>query len=73
MSEKIISLVNTEAVERNCFYFSTLIDIAAFLAGHQLAFRGKIHGFESKDEERNRLFLSLFNYTVERPAFTSNH
>ena len=61
MSEKIISLVNTEAVERNCFYFSTLIDIAAFLASHQLAFRGKIDALKSEDERGNGLFLSLFN------------
>ena len=36
------------------------------MATHQLAFRGKIDAFESKDERGNGLFLSLFNYTVEK-------
>ena len=30
MGEKITSLVNTNAIERNRYYFSALIDIAAF-------------------------------------------
>ena len=41
MGKKITSLVNTEAIEKNRYYFSTLMDIVAFLATHQLALRGK--------------------------------
>ena len=36
------------------------------MATHQLAFRGKIDAFESKDKRGNGLFFSLFNYTVEK-------
>ena len=50
MGKEIIPLVNKEAIERNRYYFSTLIDIVAFSATHQLAFRGKIDALESKDE-----------------------
>ena len=66
MDEEIPSLVNIEAVERNCHHISTLIGKVAFLAIHQLSFRGKIDAFESKDEERNGLLFSLFNYTLEK-------
>ena len=54
--KKITSLVNTVAIEKNRCYFSTLIDIVAFLAIHQLAFRGKIDAFESEDEGETGLF-----------------
>ena len=40
--------------------------MVAFLATHQLAFRGKIDAFESEDEGGNGLFLSLFNHTLEK-------
>ena len=67
MGKEATSLVNTVAIERNPYYFPTLIDmVVAFLATHQLAFRGKTDAFESEDEGRNGLFLSLFNYTVEK-------
>ena len=64
MAEEITSLVNTEAIERKRYNFSTSIDIVAFLATHQLIFTGKVDAFESKDEGRNEIFLSLFNYSV---------
>ena len=60
MGREITSLVNIEAFERNRCYFSTFIDILAFLATHQLTFKEKIDAFESKDEgEMNS--LGLFN------------
>ena len=31
-----------------------------------MAFKGKTDAFESKDEAGNGLFLSLFNYTLEK-------
>ena len=37
-----------------------------FLAPHHFTFRGIIDVFESEDEGGNGLFLSLFNYTVEK-------
>ena len=46
---------STEAIERNCCYSSNLIDIVAFLATHQLAFRGKNDVFESKDKREDGL------------------
>ena len=51
-------------MKRNRCYFSTLIDIVAFLATHELAFKEEIDAFESEDEGGNGLFLSRFNYTV---------
>ena len=60
MGEKITSLVNTEAIERNRCYFPTSIDIIAFLTTHQLAFRRKVDAFEYEDEGGNGLFLALF-------------
>ena len=59
MGKKITSLVNTVAIERNCYYFSTLIDIVAFLATHHLAFRGKKDAFESEDEREMDSFKSV--------------
>ena len=47
MATEITSLVNTEATERNCYYFSTIIDIVAFFATRQLAFRLPIDAFEN--------------------------
>ena len=49
-------MVNTQAIERNRYYFSTSIDIIAFLSTHQLVFKGKIDAFESEDEGENGLF-----------------
>ena len=50
MGKEITSLVNTEVIEINRYYFSTLIDVVAFLATHKLTFREKIDAFESEDE-----------------------
>ena len=63
MGEEITSLINTEPIEKNRYYFPTLIDIAA---AHELVFRKKIDAFESEDEGGNGLFLNLFNYSVEK-------
>ena len=68
MNKKTTSLVNTEAIKTNCYYFSILINIVAFLAILQLALRGKIDAFESKDERGNGLFFSLFNYTFKKTS-----
>ena len=72
MGKDIVSLVNTEAIERNRYYFFSLIDVEAFLDTHQLVFREKIEAFESKDEGGNGFFLSLFDCTVKKTAFTCN-
>ena len=56
MGKKITSLINTEAIERNRYYFFTLIDIVAFLGTHQLAFRGKIDVFQSEDKRKMNSF-----------------
>ena len=53
--KQITSLVNTEAIKRNRYYFSTLIDPVAFLTTHQLAVRGKIVAFENEGEEKDGL------------------
>ena len=50
MDKEIISLISIEAIQGSRYYFSTLIDIIAFLATHQLAFRGKIDALKSEDE-----------------------
>ena len=49
-------MVNTQATERNHYYFFTLIDIVAFLSTHQLVFKGIIDAFESENEGENGLF-----------------
>ena len=43
-------MVNTHAIKRSRYYFSTSIDIVSFLSIHQLVFKGKIDAFESEDE-----------------------
>ena len=58
-------MVNTQAIERSRYNFSTSIDIIAFLSIHQLVFKGKIDAFESEDEGENGLFLNMFIYTVK--------
>ena len=50
MGKEITSLVNTEAIKRNRYYFSTLIEIVAFLSACQLAFREEINAFKSGDK-----------------------
>ena len=57
MDKKTTSLVNTEAIKTNRYYFSIFINVIAFLATLQLALRGKIDAFESKDERGNGLFF----------------
>ena len=66
MGKEMISLVNTKELKEIATIFFILIDIVAFLATHQSAFRGKIDSLESEDEGRNELFLSLLNHTVEK-------
>ena len=51
MGKEITSLVNTEAIERNCYYFSNLSDIVAFLAIYQLAFEEKLTHLKAKTKE----------------------
>ena len=57
MGNKITPLVNTEAIERNRYYFFILIDIVAFLATYQLAFREKIDAFESEYEGKSSISM----------------
>ena len=67
MGKEVTSLVNTEANERNGYYFSTLTDMVAFSATHQLAFRGKIDAFESNNQEGNELFkVCLITLVAQR-------
>ena len=66
MCKEIALVVNTEAIERNRYYFATLIDVVVFLATHQLAFRGKIDTWESEDEGGKGLFSSLFSCNVRK-------
>jgi len=66
LGQEISTLVSSATIERNRFYFSTLIDIAAFLAIHQLAFRGRSDAFASTEKEGNGLFMSFLFYTMEK-------
>ena len=59
MGKKITSLVNTQAIERNRYYFSTSIDIVVFSSTHQLVFKEKNDAFESEDEGEK---WTLFKY-----------
>ena len=65
IGKEITSLVNTQTIERSRYYFSTLINIVAFLSIHQLVFKRKTDAIESEDKVENGLFLSLFNYPIE--------
>ena len=66
MGKKITSLVNTEAIKRNRYYFSILVDIVVFLATHLLTFKRKIDPLESEDKEESGLLLNVFNYPIEK-------
>ena len=56
INKEITSIINTKAIEKNHYYFSTFIDVADFLATNQLVFRGKINAFESEDGEEKDSF-----------------
>ena len=66
MGKGITSLVNTEAIKRNRYYFSTLIDIVAFWPHINWHSEEKLTYLKAKTKGGNSLFLSLFDYTVEK-------
>ena len=48
MNTEIGPFVNVEVIKRSRYYFATLNIVVAFLATHQLAFRGKIDSLKTK-------------------------
>ena len=49
-------LPHYSTIERNRYYFSTLIDIAVFLATHQFALRGKLTYLKAKTKDKMNSF-----------------
>lgn len=60
------TLVKTKRLDRNQYYMSSIIDILAFLATHQLPLRGTLDAFDSMGEGGSGLFLSLYQYTLQK-------
>jgi len=61
----ISTLVNDEALERNRYYVSSVIQVVQFLVVHELALRGswdKIHHLDTG------LFTRLFEYTLKKDS-----
>ena len=63
---EITTLVHTDQLARNRYYLSSIIDIFAFLAINHLPFRGEMDSRESMGQTGCGLFLSLFQYTLEK-------
>ena len=63
---EITTLVHTDQLARNRYYLSSIIDIFAFLAINHLPFRGEMDSRESMRQTGCGLFLSLFQYTLEK-------
>jgi len=73
-SKEISTLLNSNAIERNKYYISSLIDVIEFLGTHQLAFRGTVdEAFSSMEDGGSGLFLSLLNFSMKNdPRLTEN-
>ena len=59
MGKEITSLVNSEAIERNRYYFSTEINIVTFMATDQLAFEEKLTHLKATTREGMNSFESV--------------
>jgi len=65
-SKEISTLLNSNAIEKNKYYISSLTDVIEFLATHQLAFRGTVEAFSSMEDGGSRLFLLLLNFSIKK-------
>lgn len=65
-SQEISTLVHTDQLARNGYYVSSVVDMIAFLAVNQLPLRGDHDSFQSMSEPGRGLFLSLFEYTLQK-------
>jgi len=65
-SKEISTLLNSNAIERNKDYISSLVDVREFLATHQLVFRGTVEAFSSMEDGGSGLFLSLLNFSIKK-------
>jgi len=65
-SKEVSTLLNSNAIERNKYYISSLNDVAEFLATHQLAFRGRVEAFSSMEDGGSGLFLSLLDFSIKK-------
>lgn len=63
---EITTLVHKEQLAYNRYYVSSIIDILTFLAVNHLPFRGDTEAWESMGQTGCGLFLSLFEYTLEK-------
>jgi len=49
-SKDISTLLNSNAIERDKYYISSLIDVIEFLVAHKLAFRETVKAFSSIED-----------------------
>ncbi len=66
--QEISTLVHTDQLARNRYYMSAVVVVIAFLAVSQLPFKGDQDSVESMSESGSGLFLSLFEYTLQKDA-----
>lgn len=64
--QEISMLVHTDQLARNRYYVSSVVDMIAFLAENQLPLRGDHDSFQSMSEPGSGLFLSLFEYILQK-------
>lgn len=61
-----LTLVNSEQLQKNRYYISSLIYVVGFLEENQLPLRGKLEGFDNMSEGGSGLSLSLLDYTIKK-------
>ena len=72
ISKEIGSLINIEAITRNQYYFLTLIDIAAVLATHQLAFRDELTHLKTKATGKLILYFYSITSLKKTPVYVQS-
>ncbi|XP_070400266.1 zinc finger MYM-type protein 1-like [Nothobranchius furzeri] len=63
---EITTLVHKDQLAHNRYYVSSIIDIVTFLAINHLPFRGDTDAWDSAGQTGSGLFLSLFEFTLEK-------
>ncbi|KAJ3582910.1 hypothetical protein NHX12_000116 [Muraenolepis orangiensis] len=64
--QEITTLVNKDHLARNRYYLGSIIDIVTFLSTSNLPFRGDHDSLECMSKSGSGLFLSLFEYTLQK-------
>ncbi|KAJ3583322.1 hypothetical protein NHX12_025626, partial [Muraenolepis orangiensis] len=64
--QEITTLVNKDQLAPNRYYLGSIIDIVTFLSTSNLPFRGDHDSLECMSKSGSGLFLSLFEYTLQK-------